>query len=116
MDYLRKFTIYNKNQQAYEDFLRLCNCLSNKYNFLMQKINELFVENKRLIISYSETKDRKYLLEVLNNVKTIISIFDAFVSVNVLTENQYLRFKDLIEAELQYLKATLFKNEKDNVQ
>lgn len=116
MDYLRKFTIYNKNQQAYEDFLKLCNVLPNKYNFLMQRINDLFIENTKLIINYAETKDQKYLFEVLTNVKMIISIFDAFVDVNVLTENQYLRFKDLIEAELSYLKATLFKNEKDNVQ
>lgn len=48
-------------------------------------------------------------MQILNNTKNIISIFDAFIKVNILTENQYLRFQNQSNALLAYTKACLFK-------
>jgi hypothetical protein len=52
-------------------------------------------------------------MTMLNNTKTIISIFDAFVKVKILSENQYLRFQNQNEALLAYLKAVLFKKKNE---
>jgi hypothetical protein len=54
-------------------------------------------------------------MTMLNNTKTIISIFDAFVKVKILSENQYLRFQNQNEALLAYLKAVLFKKKNERI-
>lgn len=113
MKKLRMITIYNKNQLAYEDFLSLVNAIPNKYNFLFDKINYLFCENIRECVLFSEDNEKSHLMNMLNNIKTIISIFDAFVSVKILTENQYLRFQNQNDALLSYLKAVLFKKKNE---
>ena len=109
---LRMMTIYNKNQLAYEDFLSLVNTIPNKYNFLFQSINDLFNDNVRLCVEFSEdTKNKEHLKGMLNNTKQIISIFDAFIKTKILTENQYLRFQNQADALLAYLKAAIYKDQ-----
>ena len=107
---LRMMTLYNKNQIAYEDFLCLVNVIPNKYSFLFSSIDKLFVSNIKECVDYSEDKKRGRLFKMLSNTKTIISIFDAFLKVKIVTENQYLRFQEQTNGLLAYLKAMLFKN------
>jgi hypothetical protein len=107
---LRMMTLFNKNQLAYEDFLSLVNVIPNKYSFLFSTIDGLFVDNIKEIVEFSEDNKRDRLFKVLLNTKSIISVFDAFLSVKIITENQYLRFLQQTNDLLAYLKATLFKN------
>ena len=71
MKLLRRLTLYNKNQIAYEDFLKLWNVVPNKYNAFMYEIDHLFVENILLIIDYSETKELDFLGYIMNRDKIL---------------------------------------------